>query len=125
MLIGNARLGANLLEMLDFDVILGMDWLSTHRALVDCYAKTVEFSIPGQESLRFVGEKRNSTFALISCVQATSLIEHGCECYLAYVFEAKDRPLDLKGVRVVEDFTDVFPKELPGLPPNREIEFTS
>ena len=40
------------------------------------------------------------------------------------MFEAKDRPLDLKGVRIVEDFTDVFPKELPGLPPNREIEFT-
>ena len=71
-----------------------------------------------------MGEKRSSTSALISCVQATSLIEHGCECYLAYVFEAKDKPLDLKGVRVVEEFVDVFPKELPGLPPNREIDFT-
>ena len=126
VLIGNMRLGANLilLGMVDFDVILGVDWLSTHRALVDCYAKTVEFSIPGQQGLRFVGEKRNLTSAIISCVQATNLLEHGCECYLAYVFEAKDGPLDLKGVRVVEDIVDVFPKELPGLPPNREIEFT-
>ena len=30
------------------------------------------------------------------------------------MFEAKDKPLDLKGVRVVEDFIDVFPKELSG-----------
>ena len=71
VLIGNLRLGADLIviEMVDFDVILGMDWLSTHRALVDCYAKTVEFSIPGQENLCFVGERKNSTSTLVSCVQ--------------------------------------------------------
>ena len=103
VLIGSMRLGANLivLDMVDFDVILGMDWLSTHRALVDCYAKTVEFSIPGQQNLRFVGEKKSLTPALVSCVQSTNLIEHGCECYLAYVFEARDKPLDFKGVKVV------------------------
>ncbi|GKU88786.1 hypothetical protein SLEP1_g3007 [Rubroshorea leprosula] len=44
--------------------------------------------------------------------------------YLAYVFESKDKPVSVEGIWVVEDFPDVFPKELPGLPPNREIEFT-
>jgi len=122
---GDRVLLANLilLEMMDFDVILGMDWLSTHHAVVDCYEKIVEFSTPDQPKLRFVGEKRNLAPVMISCIQATHLLEHGCEGYLTYVFESGSHPLSPEGVKVVEDFSDVFPKELPGLPPDREIEF--
>ena len=36
-----------LLQLHDFDIILGMDWLATHHALVDCFAKRVTFHIPG------------------------------------------------------------------------------
>ena len=35
-----------LLEMVDFDVILGMDWLSSCHAMVDCYSKSVKFEVP-------------------------------------------------------------------------------
>ena len=36
-----------LLKLHDFDIILGMDWLATHHALVDCFVKKVTFHIPG------------------------------------------------------------------------------
>jgi hypothetical protein len=45
-----------LLDMHDFDVILGMDWLSTHHAVVDCFAKRVIFRIPRQPKFYFEGE---------------------------------------------------------------------
>lgn len=35
-----------LLDMVDFDVILGMDWLSPYHVILDCYAKTVTLSCP-------------------------------------------------------------------------------
>ena len=35
----------------DFDIILGIDWLETHHALVDCFAKRVTFHILGQLEL--------------------------------------------------------------------------
>ena len=35
------------LDMRDFDVVLGMDWLSRHRATLDCYKKEVKLHIPG------------------------------------------------------------------------------
>ena len=35
-----------LLQLHDFDIILGMDWLATNHALVDCFAKRVTFRIP-------------------------------------------------------------------------------
>ena len=37
-----------LFDLEDFDVILGMDWLASYHAYVDCFGKRVTFSIPGQ-----------------------------------------------------------------------------
>ncbi|GKV12448.1 hypothetical protein SLEP1_g23587 [Rubroshorea leprosula] len=113
-----------LLGIVEFDVILGMDWLSTHYAMVDCYEKVVTFSAPNQPMIWFEGEKVGSFPLLLSCMQADKMLQHECYGYLAYVFESKDKLVSVEGIWVVEDFPDVFPKELPGLPPDREIEFT-
>ncbi|GKV53900.1 hypothetical protein SLEP1_g60413, partial [Rubroshorea leprosula] len=113
-----------LLGIVEFDVILGMDWLSTHYAMVDCYEKVVTFFAPNQPMIRFEGEKVGSFPLLVSCMQADKMLQHECYGYLVYVFESKDKPVSVEGIWVVEDFPDVFPKELLGLPPNREIEFT-
>ncbi|GKV46430.1 hypothetical protein SLEP1_g53414 [Rubroshorea leprosula] len=113
-----------LLGIVEFDVILGMDWLSTHYAMVDCYEKVVTFSAPNQPVIRFEGEKVGSFPLVVSCMQADKMLQHECYGYLAYVFESKDKLVSVERIWVVEDFPDVFPKELPGLPPNKEIEFT-
>ncbi|GKA21206.1 putative nucleotidyltransferase, ribonuclease H [Tanacetum coccineum] len=92
---------ANLLplEISDFDIILGMDWLTEHRATID-------------------------SLKIISALKARTLISHGCEGFLASI---KDTSLDgprLESHPVVRNFPNVFPDELPGLPPEREVEFT-
>uniref|UniRef100_A0A6V7QUU0 Reverse transcriptase domain-containing protein n=1 Tax=Ananas comosus var. bracteatus TaxID=296719 RepID=A0A6V7QUU0_ANACO len=51
------------------------------------------------------------------------MIKGGCVAYLATMVEAQKEHPDLGGIRVVCEFSDVFPAELPGLPPDREIEF--
>ena len=57
ILIEDVVLKANLipLEMYDFDVILGMDWLSTHRASMDCFTKNIVFKEPRYLELEFKG----------------------------------------------------------------------
>ena len=51
------------------------------------------------------------------------MVRKGCEAYLAYmIYTVKARP-SVSDIRTVSDFLDVFPEELPGLPPHREIEF--
>ena len=47
----------------------------------------------------------------------------GCEAYLAYVIDTVKARSSVSDVPTVSDFLDVFPEELPGLPPQREIEF--
>ena len=47
-----------LLDIHDFDVILGMDWLSRNHATVDCYRKDVRFCKPGEQRLCYMGYGR-------------------------------------------------------------------
>ncbi|KAJ1428109.1 Zinc finger, CCHC-type [Sesbania bispinosa] len=57
--IGGKELFANLiaLGMVDFDVILGMDWLASHYATLDCHNKVVKFEMPGESAFSFQGEQ--------------------------------------------------------------------
>jgi hypothetical protein len=79
------------LELKGIDVILGMDWLSQHKVLIDCTKKSVKLTTPEEKEIEFVAEpvKVNQ---LDAC--------QGSE------------------VPAVNEFPDVFPVELPGMPPD-------
>ncbi|GKA77628.1 hypothetical protein Tco_0784165 [Tanacetum coccineum] len=86
-----------------FDVIIGMDWLAYHRALIDCYEKIVRIPLPNGEILEVQGEKPEKDLGSLACIKAD------------------EKKLD--DIRVVRDFPEVFPDDLLGLPLVREIEF--
>ncbi|GJT92785.1 putative reverse transcriptase domain-containing protein [Tanacetum coccineum] len=91
-------------EMGSFDVIIGMDWLSKYQAVI-VYAKKIVRIPFGNEVL----------------------IARGCPIFLAHVTtkktEDKSEEKRLKGVPIVRDFPEVFPEDLPGIPPARQVEF--
>ncbi|GKA96326.1 putative reverse transcriptase domain-containing protein, partial [Tanacetum coccineum] len=115
---------ANLLpiHMLDFDVILGMDWLASHQ-LHFCYARTVIFGNVRQPEFVYHGSSPLKSVKLISAMKARTLISHGCQGFLASVMDTSLESPNIENLSVVREFVDVFPDELPGLPPAREIEF--
>ncbi|GJU05190.1 putative reverse transcriptase domain-containing protein [Tanacetum coccineum] len=80
-----------------FDVIIGMDWLAKYHALIVCDEKTQKY------------------------------IEKGCQVYLAQVTskkaEDKSEEMRLEDVPIIQEFPKVFPEDLPGLPPARQVEF--
>ncbi|GAV87631.1 zf-CCHC domain-containing protein/RVP_2 domain-containing protein [Cephalotus follicularis] len=111
------------LPIRDFDVILGMDWLSAHRARMDCYHKTVDFCLPDETTFQFKGDKGFST-PIISFIRASRYLERGCEGFLAYVIDRrKEKGLSLEEIPVVCEFPDVFPDDLGSLPPKSSMEF--
>ena len=112
-----------LLGLQDFDVILGMDWLASYHAFVDCFGKRVTFSIPGQPEFSFEGKHVDRPLRMISTLRASSLFRKGCQGFLAYVVN-EGNDLKLEDIPIVKDYPDVFPKDLPGLPPESEVEFT-
>ena len=61
---------------------------------------------------------------VISVMQARRLLRKGCEAFLALVLDSKRGQIELENILVVKDFSDVFPKELPGIPPIREVDLS-
>ena len=106
------------LNMNTYDVILGMDWLSLHQATIDCHRKRVSVILPTGVRFCIQGDSREdpiiSPVHSRACRQLNSLLAN-----LTLNEELPQTALP----RVVCEFPNVFPKELPGLPPRREIDF--
>ena len=112
-----------LLDIRDFDIILGMDWLSANHATIDCSKKEVTFQPPTGPSFSFLGIRNVPRVPIITAMKAQRMLNKGCAGYLASVIEVPEKEIKISQVPVVQDFVDVFPEDLPGLPPDREIEF--
>nr|GFB67719.1 putative reverse transcriptase domain-containing protein [Tanacetum cinerariifolium] len=117
-------------EMGSFDVIIGMDWLSRYQAIIVCADKIVR--IPwGRETLIFHSDGSNqehaTRFNIISCAKTQKYMLTGCQVFLAHVTtkeaECKSKKKRLENVPIVWDFPEVFPEDLPGLPPTRQVVF--
>ena len=111
------------LSFREFDVILGMDWLSLHQVIVDCRMKRVTLRTLNDDEVTFIGERSNHLSNVISAATAKTMVQKGCEAYLAYVIEMEKARPNVSDIPTVSDFPDMFPEELLGLPPQREIEF--
>jgi hypothetical protein len=94
------------LELKGIDVIPGMDWLSKHKVLIDCAKKSVKLTTLEGKEMEFVTEPVVTTKGVANRANVNQLdASQGSE------------------VPVVNEFPNFFPEELPGMPPDRDIEF--
>ncbi|GJT71241.1 putative reverse transcriptase domain-containing protein [Tanacetum coccineum] len=105
-----------------FDVVIGMDWLSKYHAKILCDEKVVHIPING-ETLIIRGDRSKTRLNLISCIKTERYISRGCQVFMIQVMEKKSDEKRLEDIPVVKEFSDVFPEDLPGLPPVRQVEF--
>ncbi|XP_015078162.1 uncharacterized protein LOC107021966 [Solanum pennellii] len=112
-----------MLDMIDFDVILGMDWLSPYHVVLDCYAKTVTLSMPGVPPVLWQTAYSHTPTGIISFVRARRLVASGCLAYLAHIRDVSREGPSVDSVPVVREYADVLPTELPGLSPVCDIDF--
>ena len=113
-----------LIRMIVFDVIVGIDWLAPHHAVLDCFSKKVTFQIGCRSRVSF--------YADLGGGQTRSLIEtgkkwlrkNGGQHFLFTMPGESKRMVTMDSIPQVCDFADVFPDELPGLPPHREMDFS-
>nr|GEV08798.1 hypothetical protein [Tanacetum cinerariifolium] len=113
-----------------FDVIIGMDCLREYHAVIVCDEKIVRVPL-GNETLIFQ-RKRNdqvheSRLNIILWVKAQKYLSKGCDVFLAHITtkEAKDKSerKQLADMPIIRDFPEVFPEDLSGIPPARQVEF--
>jgi len=113
LFIENRKFLVNLicLPLSQLDVILGMDWLSSNQVLLNCAKKSMIF--PNSENLLKSPTNSNSE-PLRNEIQGYLLLSS---------MEIKEE-VELKNIAVVQNFPEVFPNNILGLPPNREIEIS-
>nr|GEW44212.1 hypothetical protein [Tanacetum cinerariifolium] len=113
-----------------FDVIIGMDWLREYHVVIVCDEKIVRVPFRN-ETLIFQGKRNDQVHELrlniISCVKAQKYLSKRCDVFSAHVttkeVEDKLEGKRLEDVPIVKDFPEVFPEDLPGIPPARQVEF--
>ncbi|GJV37505.1 putative reverse transcriptase domain-containing protein [Tanacetum coccineum] len=118
------------IELGSFDTIIGMDWLAKYQAIIVCAKKIVR--IPwGNETLIVHGDESNqgheTRLHIISYSKTQEYMLKGCPVFLAHVttneVEDKLEKKRLEDVPTVRDFPEIFPEDLSGLPPTRQVEF--
>jgi hypothetical protein len=83
------------------DIILGMDWLRKYDGVILCTKRAIRLTKKDGTIVEFNTTIQVEQVSLLNKVQETSLNE----------------------IRIAQEYPDVFPKDLPGMPPDRDIEF--
>ncbi|XP_054795514.1 uncharacterized protein LOC129300910 [Prosopis cineraria] len=105
------------LPMKGIDLIVGMDWLSTNNAILDC-KKTI-MSLPVFIASMVTSGKPQ----LLSAAQVDMCIRKRCQAFAIFFYISMDIEEGLEFIDVVQEFPNVFPKDIISLPPKWEVEF--
>nr|GEY96060.1 putative reverse transcriptase domain-containing protein [Tanacetum cinerariifolium] len=110
------------IELGTFNVIIRMDWLILHDAVIVCGKKEVHVPLK-KRTLVVKGDECVSRLKVVSCMKVKKYVDRGSYLFIAQVVEKEPTERYLEDVPVICKFLDVFPKDLPGLPPPRQVEF--
>ena len=113
----------NVLPLGSYDILIGMDLLEAHIVNLDCYNKNFECLEEEANQKVVKGIPKVISVRQISAMQLKKFCRKGRRVYASHVLEAtKNETPRLEDFHVLREFRDVFPDEIPGLPPNFTIE---
>ena len=119
----NTQVDLSILEMVDLDVILVMTWLSPNFAIFYCNAKIVTLAKPGTDPLVWEGDYTSTSVRIISFLRARRMVSKGCLAFSAHLRNDTSQVPLIESVLIVREFLDVFPADLLGMTPDRDIDF--
>ncbi|XP_010667300.2 uncharacterized protein LOC104884359 [Beta vulgaris subsp. vulgaris] len=119
---GSTTLVADLIvfPLHDFDVSLGMDWLSKHKAKIDYCEKQKVYVVVPSGVRKFY---RGYSLKIVSALTLKSYLRKGCPMCLCHVHDTSKEEPRVEDVLISNEFVDVFPGDIPGIPLRRDVEF--
>eukprot|EP00253_Pinus_taeda_P003334 PITA_03334 len=109
-----------------YDVIIGMDWLEKHWSLINCKDKTINYMDEYGLRQKIQGILRPLKIRPVTASQLAKCIQKGFRIYAIQVgyINSTEKYGTLENIPVVQDFPEMFPEKISGLPPKRNIDFT-
>eukprot|EP00253_Pinus_taeda_P035807 PITA_35807 len=117
----------NILPLGSYDVLIGMDQLEGRWSLVDCKKKSVSYLTELGQRKEIQGIQKSMKLCPITANQLGKCIRKHCQIYNVQVryYNDKNKMTSLEKIRVIQEFEDVFLENILGLPPRRDIDFTT
>ncbi|KAI3810973.1 hypothetical protein L1987_20685 [Smallanthus sonchifolius] len=106
-----------------FGVIVSLDWLSKNQAEIICHDKIVRLPLPNGETLSAQGIRSGAVIGIISFMKAQKCLRKGQTVILVLVAEQPYEEKKIDDIPIVRGYPELFPEDLPGLPPHRQVEF--
>ena len=107
-----------------FCILSRIDWLSKHRAIVDCDKKIVMLKCFDLSEVTVQGIRSEPIPKVISTMEARRFLRKSCVAFLALIFYSKREQVNFENIYVIREFPDIFPEELSGLPHEREVDLS-
>ncbi|GJS67395.1 putative reverse transcriptase domain-containing protein [Tanacetum coccineum] len=104
-----------------FDIVIGMDLLKKYDANILCSQKLVRVVNPQGKEIIIYGDRNKGDFKLCSVLKARRYLSRACHAFMAHVIDTSFKKKGVKNVSIVNEFLNVFPKDLPGIPPERPM----
>jgi hypothetical protein len=115
----------NILPPGSYDLLIGMDWLATYKVRLDYYHKTLECVSEEGRRITLQGIQKPVLVGRISTLQMRKYCRKGCPLYAIQVLElVEDDKPSLEDHPTLREYRGLFPEEVSGLPPRREIDFS-
>ena len=94
------------------DVVLGMNWLRDNYVHINCFNKSLRFSSMEEEEA-----------GLVTAKQLKKLVSEEAQVFTLLALMSVENQNKINELEIVRDFAEVFPDEIPEVPPEREVEF--
>jgi len=116
VIIGKMKTQTDIVKLgeMEYEHILGMDWLSTCHAHVICHQKRITFKLEEAPEYVFERKKDKLSISIISAIKTTTLLRHRCRGFLTITIDKKDNEVRIEDNAVVREYPDAFSKNLPG-----------
>nr|XP_043619683.1 uncharacterized protein LOC122591483 [Erigeron canadensis] len=94
------------------------------NAKIACDEKAIYLKTSKGEDLVVYDDRNERPISICTFSRAQRYLSHGCHAYLADIVDVEKKPLSIEDIPIVCEFADVFPEDLPGIPPERKVEFS-
>ena len=105
-------------------MIIGMDWLEKYKLVLNCFTKTLTYIAEDQILQTINGILKPVSVRQIFCMQLKKFMRKGYKIYVVRFTDLlNENQTSIDEHPVLSEFLDVFPEEIPRLPPQRKNRF--